>query len=278
MPSDPRLARNATPAPTTFPTTVTPPTGWRPVWADEFNGTALDRTKWVTENHSTFGDSNSELACLMDRPENVLVSGGLLTLSARRESPALMCGSADGRFPHGRSYSSAMVTTRGTASWTYGRFEMRARLPTQAMNSTGLWPAFWMSPDSNGTGELDIMEAVGRRTGNAGSHKINQTIHYDYLGTYPAKQHTSFLPGGAKSDGFHRYAVEWTKGSIKWFVDDKLTYERTSSSTAWLGSAFAKPFFLRLNLAVGGSWPGAPDSTTAFPADYVIDYIRVYQR
>jgi beta-glucanase (GH16 family) len=266
------------PTKTTTQDSVRGRAGWRQVWGDEFNGSTLDRTKWAPEHHGTFGDGNKELACLMDRPENLLVSGGLLILRARRESPGLVCGSKDSRFPDGRSFSSAMLTTRGTASWTYGRFEMRARLPTQAMNSAGLWPAFWMRPDSGGTGELDIMEAIGSRAGDSERNRVHQSVHYDYRGTYPVTPHITDIPRGTTTDGFHRYAVEWEKGSIKWFVDDRLTYERTSPSTPWLDSAFAKPFFLRLNLAVGGSWPGAPDSSTGFPADYAADYVRVYQR
>lgn len=216
----------------------------------------------------------------MDRPENVQVSGGVLTLRARRESPALACGSHDGRFPGGRSFSSAMVTTQGRASWTYGLFEMRARLPTQGMSgqAAGLWPAFWMRPDSGGTGELDIMEAVGAREGEDETNKVFQTIHYDYAGTHPATPYTTALPSTPTSQGFHTYAVTWQKGSIRWYIDDKLTYARTSATTSWLDSAFTKPFYLRLNLAVGGHWPGAPNSATAFPADYEIDYVRVYQR
>ena len=85
------------------------------------------------------------------------------------------------------------------------------------------------------------------------------------------------FPSGSPSDGFHTYVVKWQRGSIRWYVDRKLTYMRSRVSTPWLDDAFNRPFFLRLNLAVGGSWPGEPDAATAFPADYAIDYVRVYQ-
>ncbi|HEU5271045.1 MAG TPA: glycoside hydrolase family 16 protein, partial [Jatrophihabitans sp.] len=136
--------------------------GWQLAWSDEFSGTRLDTAKWQVENHSTFGDGNHELACLMNRPANVRVAGGQLSLTAARESTPLVCGDSDERFPNGRDYSSAMISTKGKASWHEGRFEIRAKLPLTPGSSQGLWPAFWMRPDTGpGDGELDIMEAIG---------------------------------------------------------------------------------------------------------------------
>ncbi len=258
----------------------TPPTpaGWNLAWADEFNTTSLDRTKWNVDNYSTYGDGNKELACLMDRPENVLQADGALTIRSRREATPLKCGANDARFPNGRDYSSAMLTTKGKADFLYGRFEVRAKLPTQANTSKGLWPAFWLRPTSGGTGEIDIMEAVGSGVGGTEYNKVHQTIHYDYVPTYSNQNITYTLPTGTPSDGYHVYAAEWEPGVIRFYVDGKLTFERNRTTTSWIDSTFNKPFYIRLNTAVGGTWPGTPDASTAFPADYKIDYVRVYKR
>jgi beta-glucanase (GH16 family) len=254
------------------------PGGWRLVWHDEFEASSLSAARWNAEHLSTYGDGNNELACLMNRPANLQVADGRLTLRARREPDRLTCGTRDSRFPDGRTYSSAMITTKNTASWTYGRFEMRAKLPTQQGTSKGLWPAFWMRPVGGGTGELDIMEAIGGSGASTEWKKIHQTIWYDYAGTHPRQVDVHSFAEGSPSDGFHRYAVEWERGAIRWYVDGRLTYQRTASTTPWLDQAFAKPFYLRLNLAVGGNWPGSPDGATRFPAEYVVDWVRVYQR
>jgi beta-glucanase (GH16 family) len=263
----------AEPAPTAAPP-VPAPAGWTLAWSDEFDG-PVDAARWTVDHLSTYGDGNNELACLMNRPENVFTSAGVLTIRARREASPVACGSADSRFPNGRAYSSAMMRTK--ASWTYGRFEMRAKLPTAAETSKGLWPAFWMRPTAGGSGELDILEAIGSGAGGNTAKRIHQTIWYDYSGTYPKETYTAataFDPSG----GFHTYAVEWDPGQIRWSIDGVTTWTRTTSSTSWLEPAFSKPFFIRLNMAVGGSWPGSPDADTAFPADYQVDYVRVYER
>jgi beta-glucanase (GH16 family) len=250
--------------------------GWRLVWSDEFDGAGLDPARWAVADRSTFGDGNGELACLMRRPENVSVEGGTLHLVARREAEPLPCGDADRRFPAGRRYSSAMISTQGLAQWTYGRFEVRARTPTAAGTSQGLWPAFWMRPEDGGRGELDVMELIGssvpgRRT------PVHHTIWYDYTRTVPNQTVAVGLPAGEPSDGMHVYALEWRPGELRWFVDDVLTYVRDERTTPWLREVFARPFFLRLNLAVGGTWPGAPTARTALPATLLVDHVRVYQ-
>ena len=249
------------------------PAGWTLAWNDEFDGTTLDTTRWGVQNLSTFGDGNNELACLM--ADNVKVAGGALTISARRATTPVTCGSRDTRFPGGREYTSGMAQSK--ASWQYGRFEIRARIPTAAGTSKGLWPAFWMRPAGGGTGELDILEAIGGGAGGTEWNKVHQTIHYDYVGTHP-KEPRTVTTAFAPSDGFHTYAAEWEPGAIRWYVDGALTYTRTTATTPWLDEAFSKPFFIRLNLAVGGSWPGSPDAATAFPGDFTVDWVRVYHR
>lgn len=268
------------PAPAPVPEAAVPQPGdgWRLAWAEEFDGTSLDRGRWNVENHSTYGDGNQELACLMDRPENLTVSGGTLTITARRETTPVACGTHDTRFPGGRSYTSAHLTTKDKAAFTYGRVEMRAQLPTGAGTSKGLWPAFWMRPSSGGAGEIDIMEAIGSGAGETDHTTVHQSLHYDYVGTHPRQSHTHTFGSGGPSDGMHTYAVEWEPDEIRWYVDDQLTYTRTGTDTPWLSQAFDQEFFLRLNMAVGGTWPGSPDAATRFPAAFRVDHIRVYQR
>lgn len=281
----------ASPAPASQPTptasaaapastpSASAPSGWKLAWSDEFNDTAIDRNAWTVENNSTYGDGNKELACLMDRPENIKESGGVLTIAARKESSPITCGSHDSRFPNGRSYTSAMMHTKNKMDFEYGRFEIRAKMPTTPGTSKGLWPAFWMRPTDGNLGELDILEVVGTGKNNASeANRVSQTIHYDYVPTYPQQANVYKLPSGNYADGFHDFAVEWQPGSIKWYVDGALTYTRTTNTTSWIDEAFSGDFFLRLNMAVGGSWPGSPDADTAFPAQYQVDYVRVYQR
>lgn len=262
------------------PVRVVAPDGWHLAWHDEFEGESVDRAKWRVEDRSTFGDGNGELACLMDRPHNVGVDDGALALRAVAEDPPLRCGDSDERMPRGRQYSSAMLSTRGTADWVYGRFEARARLPTEPGASQGLWPAFWLRPTDGGVGELDVVEAVGTgpdASGTDEARSVHQTLWYDYSGAHPRETTTVVLPD-VPSDGFHTYAVEWDPGAVRWYVDGRMTYSRDTATTPWLDEALARPFFLRVNLAVGGRWPGAPDGTTKLPATLAVDYVRVFQR
>jgi beta-glucanase (GH16 family) len=252
--------------------------GWRLAWSDDFNGSTLDRSKWNPEDHSTFGDGNKELACLMSRRANVEVAGGMLTLRAIREKTPRICGDNDSRFPNGRPYTSAMLSTEGKASWHQGRFEIRAKLPLAAGQSKGLWPAFWMRPASgSGDGELDIMEAIGTsdpQDPEAGS--VHHTLWYDGKGTYPKQSKVAPVQSGPAS-GFHTYAAEWQAGVVRWYVDGQLSFERDSSTAPWIDEAFAGQFYIRLNMAVGGTFPGSPNADTALPADMVVDWVRVFQ-
>lgn len=271
---------SAHPAHRAAPTAPIPPAGWTLEWNDEFSGTALNRAYWDVEDDSTYGDGNNELACLLDRPANVSVAGGELAITARREAASVRCGRTDRRFPDGRSYTSGMVSTKGKVAFEYGRFEIRARTPTSPGTSKGLWPAFWMRPVDGDIGEIDILEILGTGTGTGqpGANRVYQTILYDYVGTYRKQSRAYDLPTGSFSDGFHTFAIEWEPGSISWFVDGALTYRRTAETTPWLDEAFVGDFYLRLNLAVGGDWPGAPDADTSFPARFQVDYVRVYRR
>lgn len=236
--------------------------GWRPVWSDEFTGDTLDRTKWNLR-HSEGRDVDR--GCNTDSTANTFVTGGNLVLRALRQ-PARCSGQQ-------RAYSQAYLDTMGRAHWTYGRFEMRARSPTGPGTSTGLWPAFWLRPEDGGHGEIDVVELPG---GDRWYPKATQAIFFDYS---PVKQESRSWPrpDGHPGDGFHTYAVEWEPGALRWFIDDTLVWQRDRASTPWFDEAFAKPYNIRLNIQVGG-WLGDPDAETRFPADFVVDYIRVFQR
>jgi beta-glucanase (GH16 family) len=253
-----------------------PADGWRQVWADEFDGGSLEPLRWQVEDRSTFGDGNLALACLMDRPENVSVSGGVLHLTARREPGRLRCGDSDPRFPDGRSFSSGMVSTRDRASWTSGRFEIRARLPTRPGRSQGLWPALWLRPVDGGQGEIDIMEAVGSRSASPAT-RIHQTVWSGEAGHLTKESTTATLPSGTTDAAFHVYGLEWSQHAVTFTIDGTVTFRRTDRDVPWL-AADDRPFFLRLNVAVGGRWPGAPSPSTTLPASMDVDYVRVFQR
>jgi beta-glucanase (GH16 family) len=249
---------------------------WRLVWSDDFNGTALNADDWTVENRSTFGNGNNELACLMST--NVVVANGLLALQARRASPPVTCGSHDTRFPNGREYTSAMISTKNKASWHQGRFEIRAKLPVAPGTSKGMWPAFWLRPQSgDGDGELDILEAMGTDAADLDdAGKVHQTLFYDENKTYPKKSTVTAVsdPDGA----FHVYACDWTDGQMTWSVDGKTAFSVGASTAPWIDRAFSGNFFLRLNLAVGGDFPGAPTDATQLPADFAVDWVKVYQQ
>lgn len=230
------------------------------VWSDEFNGSSLDTSNWTCEigtGHNGWG--NNELQYYTDRPENVRVSGGHLIITARRENYG------------GRNYTSARIKTQGKRNWTYGRIEARIKIPT----GQGLWPAFWMLGESFSQvswpycGEIDIMEHINNESVTHG------TIHWsDHNGNY------AYYGGATRNldfSQFHVYSIEWSPSSIKWFVDGNQFFEANIANGINGTDEFHKPFFIILNLAVGGNWPGSPNSSTPFPAEMLVDYVRVYQ-
>ena len=243
------------------------------MWQDRFDGTALDPTRWTTLNQSTFGDSNKQLECEMAK--NVDVTGGILSIAARRESTPLACGPDDSRFPGGRSYSGATIQTQGKADFTYGYFEFSAKMPMVPGASKGLWGGFWLRPEDGGAGEIDDLEMIGTPAG--GPEVVHQTIHPAYGSSTPMQSNAVDYPGGSLSSGYHTYGLDWEPGSISWYIDGKLLWTRTTATTSWMKQDFSRPYFMRFNLAVGGTWPGAPDAATAFPASIDVDWLRVYQ-
>ena len=249
--------------------------GWTLVWSDEFEGSAgalVDATKWVSETGG-HGWGNAELQFYTDRGRNAQLSGdGSLVLTALRED---FTGSDGTR----RAYTSARLKTQRRFEQAYGRFEARLQVP----RGQGIWPAFWMlgaDIDTAGwprCGEIDIMENIGREPSI-----VHGTLHGPGYSGASAVGAPFTLPGGQRfADASHVFAVEWDREppAIRWYVDGQLYQTRTPADLPAGGRwAFDHPFFLLLNVAVGGHWPGAPDATTVLPQVMKVDYVRVYTR
>jgi beta-glucanase (GH16 family) len=256
------------------PTSSATPTqqSWTLVWSDEFNGTngsPPDAAKWVFDLGGG-GWGNNELETYTSRTENAYLQDGVLVMEARQEDFTGVDGIA-------RHYTSARLKTLGHFAQTYGRFEARLKLPY----GQGLWPAFWMMGTDVGEvgwpqcGEIDIMENIGREPSI-----VHATIHGPGYSDGGGLSSSYALPGGQRfADDFHVFAVEWEKSAIRFYVDDHLYATRTPgelpAGTTWI---FDHPFFLIMNVAVGGSWPWNPDSSTVFPQTLLVDYVRVYKR
>jgi beta-glucanase (GH16 family) len=256
----PSLASEAVVGGKPAPAPGTPPV-WTLDWSDEFNGTALDHSKWVEE---TGGDGwgNNELQYYTNRPENLRVAGGNLIIEARKEEFAL------------RPYTSARIKTAGLQERTYGRYEARIKLPA----GQGIWPAFWMLGNDLGKagwprcGEIDIMENIGKEP-----DLIHGTLHGPGYSAANGFGKASGLASGSYADDFHLFALEWERGEVRWYRDGILYHTARPQLVAgdWV---FDHPFFLILNLAVGGDWPGNPDASTVLPQQMLVDYVRVYRR
>lgn len=260
------MAATPTPLPTSTPTPD--PKSWQLVWAEEFDlpdGSPPDPGRW---NHQEGGNGwgNAELEYYTTSTENAFIQDGMLVIRAKKE------------YMLGRDYTSARLNTQFKAGWTYGRFEMRAKLP----NTPGIWPAFWMMParanygNWPASGEIDILEMIGKEPGRAYG-----TLHFGNPHTF--KSGTYNLPNGANfSDDFHTFAVEWEPDEFRWYVDDVLyhrvdTWFTSGRENAPQPAPFDQEFYLLLNVAVGGHWPGNPAETSVFPQDLLVDYVRVYQ-
>ena len=279
--------------------------GWKLVWRDEFDGDRVDPAKWDFDIGNGFFDyrthawvsgwGNAELQYYTREPDNVVVKDGLLTIRAVKEAL------------HGCGYTSARLKTRrrdGTALFAqcYGRFEIRARVPW----GRGLWPALWMLPQDDAyggwpaSGEIDLMEIVGHQP-----HEVLSSLHFGSPGLAARAliTHVHPLPGGSTVADWHVYACEWEPGVIRFFVDDVLactrdhwwSSSRTKDGAGGRGGAdgviarraadlnpwpapFDQPFYLVMNIAVRGNFPGVPSADTVFPAELVVDYVRVYDR
>lgn len=270
---------------------------WKLSWSDEFDGKEIDRTKWDFDLGNGFynydanqwisGWGNGELQYYTREPENAFLKDGMLHIRAIKESY------------QGSGYTSAKLKTRkrdGTALFAqkYGKFEFRAKLPT----GQGVWPALWMLPqdDKYGTwassGEIDVLEARGQDP-----TKILGTLHFGSRWPNNVQSSTDYiLPDKGTIADFHVYAVEWEPGEMRFSVDGKIYSTKSfwwSSSklegakgakpakeedlNAW-PAPFDQPFYLIMNVAVGGQFPGKPDKTTKFPVEMVVDYVRAYEK
>ena len=209
------------------------------------------------------GWGNNELQYYTDRTENVKVENGVLIISARKESF------------NESSYTSARLLTKGKLEQTYGRFEARMRLPY----GQGIWPAFWLlGDDSNGTeiwpqiGEIDIMEYVGDEP-----TRIFGTVHGPGYSGGESISKSFELVNDRFDTGFHVFGIEWGPDYINYYVDDVLYNQITPDDVPGEWVFNRGPFYIILNLAVGGSLPGPPNDETVFPQNLLVDYVRVYK-
>jgi len=244
------------------PRAASSPESWELVWSDEFDGKELDAAKWKHETGG-HGFGNNELQFYTDRAANAYLEGGTLVIQAQPE-----------KFEN-RSYTSAKLQSR--AAWTYGRYEFRAKLP----KGRGIWPAIWMMPSDMKKyggwpqcGEIDILEQLGHEP-----NRVYGTLHYG--NPHGSKGASVALKQGSLCDDWHDYALEWLPGEFRWFVDGELYQVQNDWFTSAAGSAWPAPFdrdfYLQINLAVGGNWPGAPDAATTWPQKLRLDYVRVFK-
>lgn len=243
---------------------------WKLIWADEFNGTELDKTKWKFDIGNNNGWGNNELQYYTDG-KNIFFENGMLVIEARREDIK-----SGGRT---YNYTSTRIKTENLFEVQYGKIEARIKVP----QGKGLWPAFWMLGSNFRyvgwplCGEIDIMEFLGHDKWTvygtvhgpkySGSQGISRAFRLDATKDKPFTQE------------FYIFGILWNENEIVWYVNDKIYHRVTKESLEKQGKAwvFDQPFFIILNLAVGGNWPGYPDFETPFPAHMYIDYVRVYE-
>jgi beta-glucanase (GH16 family) len=254
---------------------VPPLPGWTLTWHDEFDlpdGSGVDPAKWTQETGNAGWGYNHERQYYTPGTQNAVIQGGSLVITATPQ------GASQHQCQYGTcEYTSARMNTQGKFEQQYGRFEARIQIPT----GKGLWPAWWVLGNdiSNVSwpqcGEIDIMENVGSTPStNYGSlHGPGYSGGQDITGSYS-------LPNNAiLADDYHLFALEWDAASVKFFVDG-VNYETRTPADVPAGDkwVYDHPFFIILNVAVGGYWPGDPDSTTKFPQTMKVDYVRVYTK
>jgi len=237
------------------------PQNWQLVWSDEFDSASINLSNWTHETGGN-GWGNNELQFYTNRDVNSYIDSGKLVIKAIAENYS------------GRSYTSARLKTQEKRFWKYGKVESRLKLPF----GQGIWPAFWMLGETislvgwPACGEIDIVEMIG---GSGRENTVHGTAHWDNSGQHAQYGNDYTLSAGTFSDDFHVFRIEWDQSLIKWYVDNSL-YNTISITPSGL-SEFHQEFFIILNLAVGGNWPGNPNSSTTFPQYLEVDYIRVYQ-
>src|ERR1051325_4498365 len=242
---------------------------WNIVWSDEFNGTTIASTNWLFETGNNGGWGNNELEYYTSRAQNAYVANGLLHIVARQESFG------------GFNYTSARMKSQNHFSKEYGRIEFRAKMPS----GVGFWPALWMLGDNfpsvgwPACGEIDIMENKGGVPG-----QVQGTIHYSNASNQHVQSTALYnFPAGNGATNFHSSLLSWATNSIQWYVDGQLYETQTSwtSSTGPYPAPFNQPFFLIMNLAVGGNYVGNPSTNSintnaVWPGEMQVDYVRVY--
>ncbi|WP_317168798.1 glycoside hydrolase family 16 protein [Cyclobacterium plantarum] len=241
--------------------------GYALVWNDEFEAQTLS-SDWVFEIGdgcpNLCGWGNNELQYY--RRENTELKDGYLVVTAREENMG------------GKNYTSSRLKTQGQQNFQFGRIDIRAALP----QGQGIWPAFWMLGENinevpwPACGEIDIMEMIG---GNADGrdNTVHGTLHWDNNGNYASDGGKLSLSDGAiLKDNFHVYSLIWEENQITWLLDDEVFHSMDISPAAM--DEFREPFFLLINMAVGGNWPGNPDASTRFPQQLAVDYVRVFER
>ena len=256
--------------PTTTPVVTTPTPeviyGFEktPIWQDEFDKDGLpETTKWGYDLGGS-GWGNHELEVYTKNAENARIESGKLIIEALRSNNGI--------------YTSARMVTKNKADWTYGRFEIRAKLP----KGVGTWPAIWMLPTKQSygdvywpdNGEIDIMEHVGFDQG-----VIHFSSHTN-LNNWPKNtQLTATTPISDCSEAFHNYILEWTPKGLKIMIDDKEYFNMDSRNEySWQYWPYDKPFHLLLNLAIGGDWGGQKGvDDKIFPQRMEVEYVRVYK-
>jgi beta-glucanase (GH16 family) len=238
---------------------------WNLIFYDEFNGSSLDTTKWNTcyPNFQVGTDSchhnNGELEIY--QPSQVLVSNGILTL--RAEEKPVTIGGMTFKYPSGMISSGPGANgSKAKFAFTYGFMKIRAKMP----KGKGFWPAFWTLP-TNGSWppEIDVQEILG-------NHPTTVFLTYHWGTNKGASYRARHWSGPDFSAGWHTYATDWEPNAIIWYIDGIERFRYTN-----INNITSKPMYLLANLAVGG-WPGSPNTSTPFPADYQIDYIRVWQK
>lgn len=244
---------------------------WKLVWSDEFSADGLpDSTKW---GYETGYVRNAELQYYTRaRLENARVENGMLVIEGRKESYPIP-GARPGDERQVADYTAASLITQNKESWTYGRIEVRAKLP----RGQGVWPAIWTLGTNRGEvgwprcGEIDIMEYIGREP-----ETIHGTLHFSVDGEH--RSNGKSIDSPEPYADFHIYAAEWYPDHIDIFFDDNL-YQHFMVDSADDGdtNAFRKPHYLLVNLALGGSWAGELDDSI-LPQQYLIDYVRVYEQ
>jgi len=227
---------------------------WELVWQDEFDGSSLDTTKWKVDIGGN-GWGNNELQYYTAQG-NLTLQNSILTITAK----AQQFGS--------NQYTSAKIKTDGKFNVRFGKIETRMKCPM----GQGLWPAFWMLGSNYSTigwpkcGEIDVVEHINSET------KIHGTAHWDNVGHI-------YWGGIINNDPtlFHNYSIIWDSTKIQWFMDDQIYYQLNTLNGVNGTEEFQNSFYLILNLAVGGNWPGYPNANTVFPAELLVDYVKVYQ-